>query len=362
MNKSRLAELIVNPSSCTNEEAQELNNLAKEFHYSAAIHILNAKIVSFMDPGSKDIFLANAAICSSDRGRLKQYMTSDEIFKNYRLASDTSVENGIIEDQEQKMQIEAEATEVTAEIIVVEEMEAPAPEPVPEEPAGPENEEKMVETDVRVDEPVENEELSSTVTEVIQEPEQEILELPKAVIHEIDIESLPRESDGNSNLAEELMDNLAAYRELREKFNQLYPDDPKEKKEEANFLNTENEISDVDEKFKEIIKPIQKKKSSKKLAKEEQDQLINKFIETDSDKPKPAKTLTGEKQLSEDLSLASSELNEEMLTETLANILVKQGKLEKAIDIYRKLIWKLPQKKAYFAAKIESLKERISKK
>lgn len=45
----------------------------------------------------------------------------------------------------------------------------------------------------------------------------------------------------------------------------------------------------------------------------------------------------------------------------LAGIMVKQGKLEKAIDIYHKLIWKFPQKKSYFAAQIEILKEKISK-
>ncbi len=46
-----------------------------------------------------------------------------------------------------------------------------------------------------------------------------------------------------------------------------------------------------------------------------------------------------------------------MVTENLANIMIKQGRFEKAIEIYNKLIWKFPHKKAYFAARIKELKE-----
>jgi hypothetical protein len=37
-------------------------------------------------------------------------------------------------------------------------------------------------------------------------------------------------------------------------------------------------------------------------------------------------------------------------------ILIHQGKKERAIEVLKKLIWKFPQKKAYFAAQIEDLK------
>lgn len=58
-----------------------------------------------------------------------------------------------------------------------------------------------------------------------------------------------------------------------------------------------------------------------------------------------------------DLSEASTAFNEDLVSENLANILVNQGKKEKAIDIYKKLIWKFPQKKAYFASRIEELQK-----
>ena len=57
----------------------------------------------------------------------------------------------------------------------------------------------------------------------------------------------------------------------------------------------------------------------------------------------------------EDLSIDSTRLPEDLISENLAQILFNQGKTDKAIEIYRKLIWKFPQKKAYFAARIEEL-------
>jgi tetratricopeptide (TPR) repeat protein len=44
-----------------------------------------------------------------------------------------------------------------------------------------------------------------------------------------------------------------------------------------------------------------------------------------------------------------------LASESLADIYIKQGKLDKAIDMYRKLSLRNPQKNAYFARKIEEI-------
>ncbi|MEO8822163.1 MAG: hypothetical protein ABI366_01215 [Ginsengibacter sp.] len=79
-------------------------------------------------------------------------------------------------------------------------------------------------------------------------------------------------------------------------------------------------------------------KSMKKLHPDqlpEQNEVIEKLIQTSSE---------------------VSNQNANVLTEAMAEVLIKQGKREKALEMYQKLSLINPSKSAYFAAKIESLK------
>ena len=49
--------------------------------------------------------------------------------------------------------------------------------------------------------------------------------------------------------------------------------------------------------------------------------------------------------------------DEDFVTETLANIYVKQGNLDKALKAYKNLLLKYPEKKTYFAAQIEKIEK-----
>lgn len=84
----------------------------------------------------------------------------------------------------------------------------------------------------------------------------------------------------------------------------------------------------------------------------EQQEIISKFIESSPTINKSPKASSKEQ---EDLSIHSTSFKDGLVSENLANIMVSQGKVDKAVDIYKKLIWKFPQKKAYFAARIEEL-------
>ncbi|MHA7129147.1 hypothetical protein [Algoriphagus namhaensis] len=62
-------------------------------------------------------------------------------------------------------------------------------------------------------------------------------------------------------------------------------------------------------------------------------------------------------QNKENLAEASTHVNDNLVSEPLAALMIKQGKPEKAKEIYEKLILKFPEKKTYFADLIEKLKE-----
>ena len=101
------------------------------------------------------------------------------------------------------------------------------------------------------------------------------------------------------------------------------------------------------------ITTTKKKVLTEKLSPESQSELIERFI--DKEPRISAKTIKATEADQTDLSEKSTVYSEDLISENLAQILLAQGKKEKAVDIYKKLIWKFPQKKSYFAAQIEEI-------
>lgn len=105
----------------------------------------------------------------------------------------------------------------------------------------------------------------------------------------------------------------------------------------------------------EEIKTTKKKITPENEKTKEQIEIIDQFIKAQpSITARPRSEMTNAGDLTE---IKSGEFADNVISETLVEILVRQGKKEKAIEVLKKLIWKFPQKKAYFAAQIEDLKK-----
>ncbi|MBL7850899.1 MAG: hypothetical protein JNN04_08360 [Cyclobacteriaceae bacterium] len=103
-----------------------------------------------------------------------------------------------------------------------------------------------------------------------------------------------------------------------------------------------------------LIEEIKSSKRKPKLVSPkvaEQGEIIDHFIKVAPTLPRTKPT-----EPSADLAAESVNYGDHIVSETLVEILLKQGKKAKAIEMLKKLIWKFPQKKAYFAAQIEALK------
>lgn len=90
------------------------------------------------------------------------------------------------------------------------------------------------------------------------------------------------------------------------------------------------------------------------LERQRQFDLIDSFIQKEPSISRIQRR-TEEPQEQEDLARRTPASSGSLVTESLAKILTKQGKIDKAREIYQQLMQRNPQKNAYFAAKIAEL-------
>ncbi|NND77183.1 MAG: hypothetical protein HKN39_03270 [Flavobacteriales bacterium] len=143
------------------------------------------------------------------------------------------------------------------------------------------------------------------------------------------------------------------------------------------ILNVSDELPHISEL---VNMAKSKKKKQKKVKKAQKDAPLDlySFVESGSEKKSgkaekrrlkqfiesKEKALKGKKAIYSSKKQAEKSLEEsdDLSTETLAKIFVKQEKFEKAIKTYKKLGLKYPEKSVYFAAQIKKVKRLKTKK
>jgi len=285
--KERFHQLVTNFTALSQEEAQVILGLQRDFPYSQVLHGLAARAAQDNNLNDKEHHLHLCAIYSTDRAVLKSVMTAL---------------------QQPRVVVEIPIHQIEPPLKIVQEVV-----PVVDEP-------KAINTEA--------------------EPEVEIIHTPTNL--------------SGDELYNEVMHDIEILRERKAQFEQLVSNLENGLPVSSDSKSKKVKATDPDEGLLKEIK-LQKKKIKPEGEKQkEQIDIIDQFIKIQPTMPK-VKAIEGQPKI--DLAEPSVTYSDNIVSETLVEILLKQGKKEKAIEVLKKLIWKFPQKKAYFAARIEELKK-----
>ena len=198
---------------------------------------------------------------------------------------------------------------------------------------------------------------------VVAKPEvtQVMHKVTRQLVPKKDPDPLPQQSHVENSLEgddlrNDLQSELEKLQKLKQGFEASYQELKRNLQEGALDKKIKSPIAEAwPAKETSILDEIKSTKKKLKVASSkalEQNEIIDQFIKAAPALPK-AKVDMPKTDLAEN---SSNFFSDQIVSETLVTILIKQGKKVKAIEMLKKLIWKFPQKKAYFAAQIEELK------
>jgi len=311
----RLNHLLNHPKEALEEDIIALEELIKRYPYAQMLHTLRAKIGFILKDENKNQKLTRAAIYASNRAVLKNVIQKETYLED------------------------------------IEDLPAYQDLPIIEF----EDEEKVGISEKQID--IKGDDSASIFDEVLKNL-QKLKSLREQFLfleEDYDPEGSKKEDKTSTKNTTETKTPL--------KKEPKSPPSTKEKGKKEKLDEILKEDEEIDTKVNEYFiteiaekkDPPREEKTTKKTAEKE---IIEKFIEEQPSIGSIEKELgKSQEEITKDLSEKSTRFGDDLISENLAVIFLKQGKKERALDIYRKLIWKLPQKKAYFAARIEEIKK-----
>ncbi len=338
VDKNLFQSLLHRYASSSQEDIEAILGLRAQYPYSQLLSTLAAKFVNDHQHANWQQELQSAAIRSADRTVLKEVM-----------------------DNEIDLSEKVPSAPVTAETTAVRDTQSTAVSPVEKSIANVESGKKLVvyEADVAL-----------THFEGTDVADQVLKDLEKLNVSKHNFEMLfvefaevkantaledsdQHETSATSDAVREKESSKSRKQRIVElaKARQAAPSAAIESIEET---KKKRNSSPNEELIKEII-TSKEELSPENPKQKEQIDIIDYFIQK-----QPSITSARDKQPAPatDLNpIKTGEFGDNIISETLVEILIKQGKKEKAVEVLKKLIWKYPQKKAYFASQIEALKK-----
>lgn len=309
MNKQEFLHIITHPSDISPKEAEALEEMTVNFPYCQLAHVLLAKNAHDKNHMMALQRLKTAAVYSASRTALKNLIYSENQWH--------SSPSRVLESMFALVPENNEDTNIEP---------TPLPYSEPSVPFIPLSlEQEITEVASKWSNITENESVLSTSStettpEVNKPVENSVLNELKATIEEL--QRTKRE--------------LAAQKQKTEQAHA--------ESESSNTGTAEDNAASKGVSFSE--KPDRKA----------QIELIDKFIVSNPRMPQANEMIQSGSRLG-DLASDSSRIDETLVSENFAVILTRQGKINKAIEIYRKLILKYPEKSSYFASRIDSLEK-----
>jgi len=320
MTKTEFQELLHRFTSTSRSEAEHVLQLKREYPYSQVLHSLAARLSKDHSLAEQQTELQLAAVYSADRHVLKEIMSQSgiEVKGRNNYVSSASMANDGIDYAEEIMHDLEELHKLkhNFEMLFV---DIPKQEIKKTSTAKKQSTNKLEKNKrqvAKVSRP-----LKKKIINKIKSKTQSVKQVKKSAAKQT-IKSKTKVKKGKGQL----------------------PKPIKKKLQSGDELIAQIEIS-------------KKKITPENPRQREQIKIIDQFIEAQPSISQ-LRNKNNTNTLQPDLtSLQPGEFGEQIISETLVNILLNQGKTEKAIEVLKKLIWKFPQKKAYFAAQIQELKK-----
>ena len=330
MNDSEITVFIENPGLLKKASLNQLSNLVKQYPYFQTAHILFLKALKDDNSENFQIQLEKSSIYISDRDLLFKFLNQE--FKTIEKKEEEKEDDQVKKEEKQDKKL-------------------------------------LKNQNVRrkINDSIEG--MGANISETISSQiefstlrEKDKLEYPSEIYF------IEEEREGKNNVItiEAKPDNLKKTKDQKEILDL-------EEEEISKQENKEDYLSDTDEVFELIDSeeveeeiPADQKESQNgyfdinNYAEEDElelrDDLISKFIEKNPRiEPKEVKT-----EEVVDISEDSVKEDSNLLSETLIKVYIKQGLFEKAIESYKKLSLKYPEKSSYFASQIKILEDKIN--
>ncbi len=388
MDKQGLRTLVKNYTSTTAKDTAALAAIQKKYPYSQLIHQLVSRSVKDQKIKGAEKFIQHAAIYTADRSLLKEILTSQIIQavevreENFQAdAVPVTVTYKLIDDEVAKLSPAALRKDLKQNLTKLaklkKQFEKDFPQAIVVDLPEPRVDKKVI---AKVLKTIENESTAESlikpaVNKKTEDAKSESLEkkaspkkttrkkrVAKKAVAKTTKKASPKKARKVAKKKSTSTDVKSAVplEKLIAKKIPVKKTTPKTLLKKVSTKQTPVDENITDEKSEELIAAI---KSNKKPIEpgnnkqKEQIKIIDNFIKVQPNLAARKKQALEEQVEETDLAAKSVEFGDSIISETLADILIQQGKKDKAIEVLKRLIWKFPQKKTYFAAQIEELKK-----